>query len=71
MIRYMFVLLGALGTVAAAAAFQDAPAGTPAVDARPAINQTVIAKNSAFPVLDSAEGWTQCKIADCSDVPNE
>jgi len=70
MIRYMFVLLGALGTVAAAAAFQDAPAGTPAVDARPAINQTVIAKNSAFPVI-GPETWVQCKIEDCSDVPNE
>ena len=68
MIRYALVLLGAVGTFAAAAAFQDAPAGTPAADARPAINQTVIEKNSVFPVLGPQE-WVACTTDDCSDVP--
>ena len=71
MIRYAFILLAAMSAVAAAAAFQDAPAGTPAADARPVIvNQTIVAKNSAFPVI-GAQSWVQCKLADCSDVPNE
>lgn len=71
MIRYAFVLLAAMGTVAAAATFAEAPAGIPAADAVPSLNQTIVAKNSAFPVLDTAEGWTECKIEDCSDVPNQ
>ena len=70
MIRYALVLLGAMGTFAAIAAFQDAPAGTPAPDARPLVNETVIAKNSAFPVLGPVE-WVQCQTEDCSDVPNQ
>jgi len=71
MIRYAFVLLAAMGTVAAAATFAQAPAGVPAGDAVASLNQTVVAKNSVYPVLDSAEGWTECKTEDCSDVPNE
>jgi hypothetical protein len=70
MIRYALVLIGAMGSFAAAAAFQDAPAGTPAANAHPVINQTVIAKNQAFPVLDT-QPWVVCKTDDCSDVPNE
>lgn len=70
MIRYALVLIGAMGTFAAAAAFQDAPAGTPAPHAIPAQNQTVIAKNQAFPVLD-VQPWVPCKTDDCSDVPNQ
>jgi hypothetical protein len=70
MFRYALVLIGAMGIFAAAAAFQDAPAGTPAADAIPAQNQTVIAKNQAFPVLDT-QPWVQCNTEDCSDVPNE
>jgi len=70
MIRYALVLLGAIGTFAAAAAFQDAPAGTPAADTRPVLNQTIIQKNSAFPVLGPVV-FTPCQADDCSDVPNE
>jgi hypothetical protein len=70
MIRYALVLIGAMGTFAAAAAFQDAPAGTPAADATPVLNQTVIEKNSAYPVLGPV-AWVQCQTDDCSDVPNE
>lgn len=70
MFRYALILIGAMGTFAAAAAFQDAPAGTPAPDAIPAQNQTVIVKNQAFPVLDT-QPWVQCNTDDCSDVPNE
>ncbi|MCA3556469.1 hypothetical protein [Aestuariivirga sp.] len=68
MIRYAFVLLGALGAFAAAAAIHDAPASTPGANAYPASNLTVIAKNSAYPVLDT-EGWIACEKDDCSDVP--
>jgi len=71
MIRYAFILLAAMGAVATAAAFQDAPAGTPGANVHPVIvNQTIVAKNSAFPVI-GPESWVQCKTADCSDVPNE
>ena len=68
MIRYAFVLLGAIGTFAAAAAFQEAPAGTPTADARPAVNQTIIVKNNAFPVI-GPQAWIACNTDDCSDVP--
>ena len=71
MIRYALVLLGAIGTFSAAAIFQDAPAGTPSIDARPAVqNQTIIEKNSAFPVIGPVE-WVQCNTNDCSDVPDK
>lgn len=71
MIRYTVILLAALGTVAAAAAFQEAPAAQPGPNSRPAlVNETVVAKNGAYPVLDT-EGWVACKTDDCSDVPNQ
>jgi len=70
MIRYAMILIAAMGTVGAAAAFQEAPAGTPAADAHPAANQTIITKNSAFPVL-APQAWVACQTDDCSDVPNE
>ena len=70
MIRYALVLLGAMGTFAAAAAFQEAPASTPVADVRPVQNQTVIEKNSAFPILGPVV-FTQCQTDDCSDVPDE
>ncbi|MCA3560553.1 MAG: hypothetical protein IOC82_05920 [Aestuariivirga sp.] len=68
MIRYALILLGSLGAFAAAAAVHDAPASTLGANAHPSVNLTVIAKNSAFPVLDS-EGWIACEKDDCSDVP--
>ncbi len=70
MTRYAFILLAGMGAVAAAAVFADAPAGTPAADAVPSLNQTIVEKNSAFPVLGPVV-WTQCKTDDCSDIPNE
>lgn len=70
MIRYAFVLLAAMGTVATAATFAQAPAGTPVAGALPSQNQTVIEKNSAFPVLGPV-AWTACSTEDCSDVPNQ
>jgi len=69
MIRYAFILIAAMGTVAAAAAFQQAPAGTPLPDARPSANQTIVEKNSAFPVIGPV-AWQECRTEDCSDVPN-
>ena len=70
MFRYALVLIGAMGTFAAAAVFQEAPAGTPAANAVPSINETVIVKNQAFPVLDT-QPWINCNTDDCSDVPNQ
>jgi hypothetical protein len=70
MIRYAIILIAAMGTFGAAAAFQDAPAGTPAVDAHPSANQTIVEKNSAFPVIGPV-GWVACSTEDCSDVPNQ
>ena len=70
MFRYALVLIGAMGTFAIAAAFQEAPAGTPAGNVVPTINETVIAKNQAFPVLH-AQPWVACDANDCSDVPNQ
>ncbi len=66
MIRYAIILIAAMGTVAGAAAFQNAPA---AAQSAPDANQTVIEKNSPFPVLGPLV-VTECKLDDCSDVPN-
>lgn len=68
MIRYAFALLAAMGTFAAAAAFQDAPAAT--TPHAVAAHETVIVKNSAFPVIGPVD-WVQCTTDDCSDRPNE
>ena len=70
MIRYAIILIAAMGSVGAFAAVQDTSAGTPAADQRPALNQTIVAKNSPFPVLGPLV-VTECKLDDCSDVPNE
>ena len=67
MIRYAFVLLAAMGSVAAAAAFQQAPAGTLTASVHLAANQTVIEKNSPFPVIGPLV-LERCKVEDCSDA---
>ena len=67
MTRYAFGLLAAMGAVAAAAAFQQAPAGTLAEPGLMAVNQTVVAKNSPFPVIGPLV-VEQCKVEDCSDT---
>jgi hypothetical protein len=56
-----------MGTVAGAAALQDAPA---AAETAAIANQTVIEKNSPFPVVGPLV-VTECKLDDCSDVPNQ
>ncbi|PZF78354.1 hypothetical protein DK847_00585 [Aestuariivirga litoralis] len=66
MIRYAIILIAAMGTVAGAAAMQNAPA---AAQSAPLTNQTVIEKNSPFPVLGPLV-VTECRLDDCSDVPN-
>jgi len=68
MIRYAIILIAAMGSFGALAAFQDTSAGTPAANAHPAINETVIEKNFAYPVLGPQE-WVACTADDCSDVP--
>ena len=67
MIRYAIILIAAMGTVAGVAALQNAPA---AAETAAITNQTVIEKNSPFPVLGPLV-VTECKLDDCSDVPNQ
>jgi len=69
MIRYTVVLLAALGAIAAASAFHPAPAGTLEAAPRLGINQTVIEKNSAFPVLGPVV-FQECRDEDCTNAPN-
>ena len=66
MIRTAIFLIAAMATVAGAATFHNAPA---AAESAPAANQTVIEKNSPFPVLGPLV-VTECRLDDCSDVPN-
>ena len=63
MIRYAIILIAAMGTVAGVAALQDAPAAAET-------DQTVVEKNSPFPVVGPLV-VTECKLDDCSDVPNQ
>ncbi|WP_421694283.1 hypothetical protein [Aestuariivirga sp.] len=67
MTRYALIVLAAMGAVASAAAFQQAPAGTVAEPGLLAANQTVVAKNSPFPVIGPLV-VEQCKVEDCSDT---
>lgn len=66
MIRTAIFLVAAMATIAGAATFQNAPASA---ESAPATNQTVIEKNSPFPVLGPLV-VTECQLDDCSDVPN-
>jgi hypothetical protein len=64
MIRYAFALTLALGAIAGVAAAVEASAARSLQDAT---NQTVIVKNSAFPVLGPIV-VEECAVEDCSDV---
>lgn len=66
MTRTAFVLLAAMGTFAAAAAFQDAPAAETKAPA--ALNQTIVEKNSPFPVIGPVV-FTECRTAACDEPP--
>lgn len=68
MIRYALVLLGALGTAAAASAFASAHTGHAGVEPRAVMQETVVEKNSPFPVIGPLV-VQECAKADCSDVP--
>ena len=67
MIRYAFVLLGAMGAAAAASAFASAHTGATVAEVRPALHETVVEKNSPFPVLGPLV-VQECAKDDCSDV---
>lgn len=64
MIRYAFALTLALGAVAGVAAAVEASAARTLYDTT---NQTVIEKNSPFPVLGPIV-VEECAIEDCSDL---
>lgn len=66
MIRTAMFLIAAMATIAGAATLQNLPA---AAEGMPLANQTVIEKNSPFPVIGPLV-VTECKLDDCSDVPN-
>ena len=64
MIRYAFALTVALGAIAGVAAAVEASAARSLHDAT---NQTVIEKNSPFPVLGPIV-VEECAVEDCSDL---
>jgi hypothetical protein len=64
MIRYAFALTLALGAVAGVTAAVEASAARTLYDAT---NQTVIEKNSPFPVLGPIV-VEECATEDCSDL---
>jgi hypothetical protein len=67
MIRYAFVLTLALGMIAGVAAAVEASAANSAHETRAAANQTVVEKNSPFPVVGPIT-VEPCAVEDCSDV---
>lgn len=67
MIRNLFVLMAMIAAVPAAAALQSAPQGLEVLQSAGA-NQTVIYKNSPFPVIGPLV-FEACAVEDCSDVP--
>jgi hypothetical protein len=64
MIRYAFALTLSLGAIAGVAAAVEASA---ARSLHEAMNQTVIEKNSPFPVLGPIV-VEECAVEDCSDL---
>ena len=67
MVRYAFILLGAIGAAAAASALASAHSGSMSAEIRVAAHETVIEKNSPFPVLGPLV-VQECVKDDCSDV---
>ena len=67
MIRYAIILMAAMGTAAAASAFASAHTGKAHV-VLAAAHETVVEKNSPFPVLGPLV-VQECAKDDCSDVP--
>ena len=66
MIRNLVVLLAMIAAVPVASALQTTPQGqVPAESA--AVNQTVIYKNSPFPVIGPLV-FEACAVEDCSDT---
>ena len=67
MIRYAFALTLALGTIAGVAAAVEASSARTQYATAIAANQTVVEKNSAFPVFGPIT-VEDCALEDCSDV---
>jgi hypothetical protein len=67
MIRYAFALTLALGTIAGVAAAVEASAAKTVLKTAQAANQTVVVKNSPFPVLGPII-VEECALDDCSDL---
>jgi hypothetical protein len=67
MLRYALVLTLAFGAAAGVAAAVEASAAKAQLTRILAANQTVIAKNSAFPVLGPLT-FEECRKEDCSEV---
>lgn len=67
MLRYAFILTFALGITAGVAAAVQASASNAAQETRAAANQTIVEKNSPFPVVGPLT-VEPCGVEDCSDV---
>jgi len=67
MIRYAFALTLALGAIAGLAAAVEASGARTQHETAMAANQTIVEKNSAFPVIGPVT-FEDCAREDCSDV---
>lgn len=67
MIRYASMLLSAIGAAAVASALASAHTATTIADTHAAVHETVIEKNSPFPVLGPLV-VEECVKDDCSDL---
>jgi hypothetical protein len=66
MLRYAFALTLALGTIAGVAAAVEASAARTVQAATTATHETIVEKNSPFPVLGPIV-VEECATEDCSD----
>jgi hypothetical protein len=67
MIRYAFMLLSVIGTAAVASALASAHTAATIPDSRAVLHETVVEKNSPFPVLGPLV-VEECVKDDCSDL---
>ncbi len=67
MIRYASMLLSTIGAAAVASALASANTATTIADSRTAIHETIVEKNSPFPVLGPLV-VEECVKDDCSDL---
>jgi hypothetical protein len=67
MIRYASILLSTIGAAAVASALASAHTATAPAESTAGVHETVIVKNSPFPVLGPLV-FEDCVKDDCSDL---